>query len=150
MNCNRNLKDCHYKTSEAAYNPNAQALSASGVLLTLDGTVYTDTGVGAAISGTNITVRAPGLYYVAADVVVDASAAGTVSLQLLLDGARRPATLREVTAAAGDTVSLHAEDIRYIPVACGGAYPVINAAAGISGTGAANATLVSARLVKLA
>ncbi len=61
-----------------------------------------------------------------------------------------PTTLREVTAAAGDTVSLHAEDIRYIPVACGGAYPVINAAAGISGTGAANATLVSARLVKLA
>ena len=40
MNCNRNLKDCHYKTSEAAYNPNAQALSASGVLLTLVAFVY--------------------------------------------------------------------------------------------------------------
>ena len=148
MNCNRNLKDCHYKTAEAAYNPNSQALTAAAAALTLDGTIITDTGVGAEVSGNNIVVRAPGLYYVAADVVAEATAAGNISLQLMLNGALLPSTLREVTAAAADSVAIHTEEILYIPVACGGAYPVINVVAAAAGAG--TATLVTARLVKLA
>lgn len=148
MNCNRNLKDCHYKTAEAVYNPNSQALTAASAALTLAGTVITDTGVGAEISGNNIVIRAPGLYFIAADMVAEATAAGDVSLQIALNGALLPSTLREVTAAAADSVSLHTEEILYIPVACGGAHPVINIAAAAAGAG--TATLVTARLVKLA
>ena len=148
MTCNRDLKNCHYKTAEAAYNPNTQALTAAASVLTLEGTVLTDTGVGAAISGNNIVVRAAGLYYVAADMVAEATAAGIVSLQLNLNGVMLPSTQREVTAGAAGSVSLHTEEILYIPVACGGAYPVINVAAAAEGAG--NATLVTARLVKLA
>lgn len=148
MTCDRNLKNCHYKTSEAVYNPNSQALTATAAALTLDGTVITDTGVGAEITGNNIVVRAPGLYYVAADMVAEATAAGNVSLQIALNGALLPSTLREVTAAAADSVSIHTEEILYIPVACGGAYPIINVAAAAAGAG--TATLVTARLVKLA
>lgn len=148
MNCNRNLKNSHYKTAEAVYNPNSQALTAVASALTLAGTVITDTGVGAEVSGNNITVRAPGLYFVAADIVAEATAAGSVTLQLALSGSLLPSTLREVTAAAADSVSIHTEEIIYIPVACGGAYPVINVAAAAAGAG--TATLVTARLVKLA
>lgn len=148
MNCNRNLKNSHYKTAEAVYNPNSQALTAAAAVLTLAGTAITDTGVGAEVSGNNITVRAPGLYFVAADIVAEATAAGNVTLQLALSGSLLPSTLREVTAATADSVSIHTEEILYIPVACGGAYPVINVAAAAAGAG--TATLVTARLVKLA
>lgn len=148
MNCNRNLKNSHYKTAEAVYNLSSQALTAAAAALTLAGTVITDTGVGAEVSGNNITVRAPGLYFVAADIVAEATAAGNVTLQLALSGSLLPSTLREVTAAAADSVSIHTEEILYIPVACGGAYPVINVAAAAAGAG--TATLVTARLVKLA
>lgn len=148
MSCNRNLKNCHYKTSAAVYNPNPQALTADAKPLTLTGTVTTDTGVGACINGNDLTVNTPGLYYIAADITATATAAGDIELDIRRDGSQLPATSRVITAGAGAVVSLHTEDIRYVPIACGGANPVYTVCASAAGGGSVG--LVSARLVKLA
>lgn len=148
MSCNRNLKNCHYKTSEAVYNPNPQALTFGRQALTLTGTVITDTGVGATVNGNDITISTPGLYYIAADLTAAATEAGDITLALSRDSLLLPSTERTITAGAGATVSLHSEEILYIPIACGGASPVFNVVAAAAGAG--RVSLVSARLVKLA
>lgn len=146
--CNKNLKNCHYKTSGAVYNPNPQALTVDAKPLTLTGTVITDTGVGAAINGNDITINTPGLYYISADITATATAAEDVELDIRRDGTVLPSTSRVITAGAGAVVSLHTEDIRYISIACGGASPVYTVCASAAGGG--SVSLVSARLVKLA
>lgn len=148
MSCNKNLKNCHYKTAEAVYNPTSQALATGRNVLTLLGTKITDTGVGAAISGNDIVINVPGLYYIAADTNITATDAGAVDLQLALDGTLLPSTLRSTTAAAAAEVTLHTEEILYIPIACGGASPVVNVSVVTAAGG--TATLTAVRLVKLA
>ena len=148
MSCNKNLKNCHYKTSAAVYNPNPQALTAGSKPLTLTGTVTTDTGVGACVNGNDITINTPGLYYISADITATATAAGDVELDIRRDGFLLPSTSRVLTAGAGAVVSLHTGDIRYVPIACGGANPVYTVCA--SAVGGGSVSLVSARLVKLA
>lgn len=148
MSCNRNLKNCHYKTSAAVYNPNPQALTTEAKPLTLTGTVITDTGVGACVNGNDIVINTPGLYYIAAAITATATAAGDVELDIRRDGAALPSTSRAITAGAGNVVSLHTEDIRYVSIACGGANPVYTVCASAAGGGSVG--LVSARLVKLA
>jgi len=76
-----------------------------------------DTGCSMEPMASGARVRNAGLYSVSANVQVNATAAGTVSAQLYLDGVPLPDTLRTVTAAVGLTV-IPLESLLCLPGNC--------------------------------
>lgn len=144
-----NLKNCHYKSALQAFNAVEQAITAAPTPLTLAGSVTTDTGVALSVNGAGLTVNAPGLYLIAAELNAAATAAGTVSLALALNGVQLADSVRTVTAAAaGDLVSLTTVGVYYLGKCCSSADPVVSVLAAASALGTCD--LVKITAVKLA
>lgn len=101
-NCN-NLKNPTRKSALRITGSTPQTLTATPAALA-GAIAQVDTGCSMEAMSSGARVRNAGLYSVGANVQVNATAAGTVSAQLYLDGVPLPDTLRTVTAAVGLTV----------------------------------------------
>ena len=137
-----NLKNCHYKSALQAFNAVEQAITAAPTPLTLAGSVTTDTGVALSVNGAGLTVNAPGLYLIAAELNAAATAAGTVSLALALNG------VQLADSVPGDLVSLTTVGVYHLGTCCSGADPVVSVFAAASALGTSD--LVKITAVKLA
>lgn len=98
-----------YNTTSAAVTAGAQApLSASDTYCDKDNLT---------LNGNTITVNEPGTYLISADFVftpTDTSAA----VQMLVNGAVVPQTLRQVTATADAVTALHTQHVINVPCVC--------------------------------
>lgn len=104
MACNCNtMKNPSRKSALRISGSTPQAISTTPSALS-GAIALVDTGCSMEPMSSGARIRTAGLYSVNANVQVNATAAGTVSAQLYLDGVPLPDTLRTVTAAVGLTV----------------------------------------------
>ena len=141
-------KNPHYKSTTEFYNATSQALTSTGSPLNLIGTQVTNTGVAVDTSGTAIDIKYSGTYAVKVSVVVDATTAGDVTLQLYANGTPLPETLRTVTLAVGNNV-IDIDTVRFLKASCSESAQV-QIYAKTDGTAVGSVTMVSGNTVKLA
>ena len=105
MGCSsKSHKTCRDKSCQRFYNNNAQAFAAGQAInLQVAGNRVVDTGISIETQGQSYTTLKTGLYHIAADIVVNATTAGTGTFQVYMDGVPLPCTLKNVTFAAGFT-----------------------------------------------
>ena len=144
MACCCNLKNPHYKSVLEAYNSAAQTLTATAAPLNLGATV-TDTGCALSLNGSAVNVRAGGTYQIDGDVNVTATGAGTVTVQMYLNGVALPETLRTISVAAGQ-YAISTRTARYIAPNCANVNSLTLQASGAGVT----VDLTSVRVVRLA
>lgn len=103
MGCgNKSHKNCNYKSCQRYYNSNTQPLAVSTDLqLTIAGARVVDTGVSIETEPQSYTTLKTGLYHLAGDVVINATAGGAVRFSIYMDGVELPCTVRHETVAAG-------------------------------------------------
>lgn len=111
MSCSsRRNKNCNRVSCQRYYNREPQALAAGATLqLTIAGTRVVDSGISIDTQPQAFETLKTGLYHLAADVVIEAEAAGTVTLQYYMDGVALPCTLRTFTLAATGDREIHTE-----------------------------------------
>lgn len=112
MSCSsgRRGKSCRDKSCQRYYNMNPQILAAGSTLqLEIAGARVVDSGLSIETQPQSFTTLKTGLYHLAADVVINASAAGDVTLQFLMDGVVLPCTVRTFTLAATGSREIHTE-----------------------------------------
>lgn len=112
-------KTCHDKSCQRYYNNNPQTLTAGGTLqLTIAGNRVVDSGIAIETEPQNFTTVKTGLYHIAGDIVINATAVGIATYAVYMDGVMMPCTLKTVTLNAGDT-AIHTEtDIRIEACCC--------------------------------
>lgn len=103
MPCNCNNKNVYRKSAARIVGSTPQTISATPSALA-GGIALVDTGCSMEPMASGVRIANGGLYSVSASVQATATAAGTISAQLYLDGVPLPDTLRTVTAAVGQTV----------------------------------------------
>lgn len=117
MACNNGKS--YQKSCARYYNNNAQTLAANGR------TTLTLAGARAVLSGESIGVQPQsydatkiGLYHLSADAVIEATAAGTVTLVWTMDGVALPCTAKTVTVAADVSTEIHTETDLSLSACC--------------------------------
>lgn len=99
-NCSNN---CYKKSALRVSGSTPQTITADPSALS-GAIALIDTGCSMVPMASGARIAHGGLYEVASSVQINATAAGTVSAQLYLDGTPLPDTLRTVTAEVGLTV----------------------------------------------
>lgn len=99
MNC---MKNGTKKSALRLVGNTAQTISSTAAALS-GGIAQVDTGCSIEPMSSGSRILSDGLYQVQVSAQVTATAAGTVTLQLYMDGTALPDTLRTVTAAEGQT-----------------------------------------------
>ena len=102
------------KSAVRTYNNSAQAVSAVATQLTLNGTEITRTGCSITPDGNILRINNGGLYFLATDVTITPTAAGTVTVQMYLNGAAMPDAIAQQVVAANGTTTLHVETSRLL------------------------------------
>ena len=87
-----------------------------GTQLTLAGTTVTRTGCSVIPDGNALKINHGGLYHLAADVTLTPSAAGTVSVQMYLNGVAMPDAITQITVAESGVTTVHVETTRLLAV----------------------------------
>lgn len=99
MNC---MKNGTKKSALRLVGNTAQTISSTAAALS-GGIAQVDTGCSIEPMSSGSRILSDGLYQVQVSAQVAATTAGTVTLQLYMDGTALPDTLRAVTAAEGQT-----------------------------------------------
>nr|DAU43452.1 MAG TPA: hypothetical protein [Caudoviricetes sp.] len=99
-NCQNN---CYRKSALRVSGSTPQALTDTPSALS-GAIAQIDTGCSMSPMSSGARIASSGLYSISASVQATATAAGTISAQLYLDGVPLPDTLRTVTAAIGQVV----------------------------------------------
>ena len=94
-------KNPHYKSTVEFYNNATQTLTATAEPLNIEGTTVTETGVALDVSGNAVTVNYNGTYAINFSIIIDATTAGDITVQIYIGGIAIPETARTVTVAAG-------------------------------------------------
>lgn len=98
------------KSCARNYNLVAQPFAANATTpIIVNGNQVVLTGKAIQVLNNGYQIVKSGLYRLAADIVVVGTAAGTVTLQMYLDGVALPCTIRRQTIAASGAVSIHSE-----------------------------------------
>ena len=110
MGCSsRRHKTCHDKSCQRNYNNNPQALAANQTLqLTIQGANVVDSGISIESQPLSYKILKTGIYHISADLSLNATTGGVVTLQAFLDGVPLPCTKKEQTAFGG-TNTIHTE-----------------------------------------
>jgi hypothetical protein len=145
----RNLKNAHYKSSEQFYGAtNTEVLAANTVtnpVVLNPLRNVTETGV-AIEDG---TILATGTYRASADVTLEGTTAGVITIAITNNGTTLPETVRSATVGVGETVSIHTETVRYFETCCN-----INHELDLiiysDGTAVSDITMISGNIIKLA
>lgn len=102
------------KSAVRTYNNSAQAVSAVATQLTLNGTAITRTGCSITPDGNILRINNGGLYFLAADVTITPTEAGTVTVQMYINGVAMPDAIAQEVVAANGTTTLHVETSRLL------------------------------------
>lgn len=102
------------KSAVRTYNNAAQAVTAAATQLTLSGTAITRTGCSISPDGNILRINNGGLYFFAADVTITPTEAGTVTVQMYLNGVAMPDAVAQKVVAANGTTTLHVETSRLL------------------------------------
>ena len=110
MGCSsKSHKTCHDKSCQRYYNNNVQAIAAGQtVQLAIAGARVVDSGIAIDTQPLSYTTLKTGLYHIAADVVVNATTAGSGVFQVYMDGVPLPCTRKTVQFYSGGT-AVHTE-----------------------------------------
>lgn len=111
MGCGTSKKCAGFKSCVRYYNNTAQALPVSDVTqLAVAGARVVDTGVSIESQPSAYTIVNRGLYYISADVTINATAAGDVVFAAYMDGVFLPCTVTNATLAVGfNTIHLETD-----------------------------------------
>ena len=111
MACNNGNGNRAYQKSCVRYFNNAPQLLAadSENVLTLAGAKVVNSGSSIQVEPQSYDTVKIGLYHLAADAVIAATAAGVLTLQWYMDGVALPCTLRKVTIPATGNTETHTE-----------------------------------------
>ena len=114
MSCGASNNNQYAKSCVRYYNNSTQELTANGsTLLTLAGAKVVNSGISIEAESQSYTIVKPGLYHIAADVTVEATTAGAVTLTWYKDGVALPCTETKQYISATHAGSIHAEtDLR--------------------------------------
>lgn len=97
------------KSCERHYNNNSQTFEAGQTItLQIAGTKVVDTGISIETEQNSYTTVKKGLYHISGDVVIDATTAGDITFQILMDGVVLPCTIKAETIPV-DNTSIHTE-----------------------------------------
>ncbi len=141
------MKDRHYKSSAQFYNTATQTIGSTMAPLNLIGTEVTDSGVSLETSANAIEIQHSGLYRITADVGVNATTAGNITIQLYQNGVPMSETVRIITASVGyHLVSINT--IRQFKTFCGQNPASIQVMAMTDGTAVGNVTFISGNALK--
>lgn len=119
MSCgNSRHKTCNDKSCQRFYNNSIQPLPVSTDLqLIIEGTKVVDTGLAIETQNMNYTTLKKGLYHIAGDVTLEATAAGDVFFEVYMDGVALPCTRRSRTVTIGYN-PIHTETDLYLDGCC--------------------------------
>ena len=111
MACNNGNGNRAYQKSCVRYFNNAPQLLAadSANVLTLSGAKVVNSGSSIQVEPQSYDTVKIGLYHLAADAVIAATAAGVLTLQWYMDGVALPCTLKRVTLPASGNAEIHTE-----------------------------------------
>lgn len=116
---NSRHKTCRDKSCQRFYNNTSmQALPVNTDLqLIIEGSKVVDTGVSIETQNMSYTTLKTGLYHIAGDVTVEATAAGDVIFEVFMDGVPLPCTKRSRTVSIGYN-PIHTETDIYLDGCC--------------------------------
>lgn len=115
MACNKTYQ----KSCARYYNNNAQQLAANGqTTLTLAGARVVLSGEAIGVQPQSYDTSKIGLYHLAADAVIAATAAGKVTLVWMMDGVALPCTIKTVDVAADINTEIHTETDLALSACC--------------------------------
>lgn len=117
MACNNNRS--YLKSCVRYFNNNTQTLAAdTTTTLTLAGAKVVGSGDAIQVEPQSFDTLKIGLYHLAADVVISATAAGTVTLVWMMDGVALPCTMKTVTVAEDVNTAIHTETDLSLSACC--------------------------------
>lgn len=106
------------KSCERYYNNTIQNLPEdSTTQLTIAGAKVVDTGISIETQPQSYTTLKKGLYHIAGDVIITATAAGLATFYIAMDGVALPCTIKTVTLAVGNN-AVHTETDLYLDGCC--------------------------------
>lgn len=109
MGCSSTRKSCNDKSCQRFYNTQQQSVAVDTPLqIQIAGAKVVDSGIAIETEPASYTITKTGLYHIAADLTVFATAAGAATFSAYLDGVQLPCTKRTVTLLAG-TTEIHTE-----------------------------------------
>ena len=123
------------KCAVRVYNNTAQTVTATATQLTLAGTTVMRTGCSVILDGNALKINHGGLYHLAADVTLTPSVAGTVSVQMYLNGVAMPDAITQATVAESGVTTVHVETTRLLAVCPCTVKPAVSVwISGVAGT----------------
>lgn len=141
------MKDRHYKSSLQLYNASAQTIGTAMAPIALSGSDVTDTGVSLGSTANAVEILHSGLYRITADIGLNVTTAGDITVQMYQDGVPMPETARIITASTGyHTVSI--DTVRRFGTFCGQNPVLIQLMAMTDGTAVGSVSLVSVNALK--
>lgn len=145
----RKLKNAHYKSTEQFFGATNTTVEAGNTISNpvIVAPVRNITETGVAIDNGNIL--ATGTYRVSADVILEGTTAGLMTIAVENNGVTLPETVRTVTVGAGESVEITTETVRYWETCCSVSHS-LDLVIYSDGTAVADITLISGNIIKLA
>lgn len=143
------LRNAHYKSTEQFFGTTNTTVEA-GNISTNPVRIeplrnITETGV-AIEEG---AILATGTYRASADVTLEGTTAGVMTIAIEDNGVALPETVRSATVGVGETVSISTETVRYWQTCCGMNH-ALDLVIYSDGTAVADITLIAGNIIKLA
>lgn len=145
----RKLRNAHYKSTEQFFGTNNTEITAGNTITNpvIVSPIRNITVTGVAIE--DGVILATGTYRASADVIVEGTTAGLITIAIEDNGVVLPETVRTVTVGAGASIEITTETVRYWETCCS-----LNHSLDLiiysDGTAVADITLVSGNIIKLA
>ena len=142
-------KNQFQKSCLRAYNDDVQTVTTSPYTVTVIGIKCVDTGIsiGSSPDGKTVMLCRSGLYHVSLDLDLDVTTAGTITVQIYIDGIAAPCAASTITGAAASTIGTHVEtELCVGPICPGNARRITFVLSGAEGT----VTHTSVGVVKIA
>lgn len=145
----RKLRNAHYKSTEQFFGTNNTEITAGNTIgnpvILSPLRVITQTGV-AIEDG---VILATGTYRLSADVIVEGTTAGAISIQIEDNGTPLQETVRTVSVGVGESVEITTETVRYFETCCSLNHS-LDLVVYSDGTAVADVVLMSGNIIKLA
>lgn len=145
----RKLRNAHYKSTEQFFGTNNTTVEAGNII---SNPVRISPLRNITVTGVAIedgTILATGTYRASADVIVEGTTAGNITIQIEDNGVALAETVRTVTVGAGESVAIPTETVRYFEACCSSDH-ALDLVIYSDGTAVADIVLVSGNIIKLA
>ena len=121
-------------SSQTAYNNTTQTVPATTTAVAIMGNLVTNTGRCITTQNGGFIIKKSGVYTIKCDITFTATAAGTETIQLYLNGVIMPCSVNSYTTTESGIVTLHTETTVYIPICCKSTSTISINVSGVAGT----------------